>query len=703
MCADPLFADTGPMYAKYNAVLRFNTGPSSYPQGEAPNFVQKQCETDYKLGVWQTTGDGGVQWESHNTYTTTIHALNSAIIKISKLSSAVPVFRGIAGASLPKSYFEPDAKGLCGGIEYGFSSTTTDRTVAKTYSKAEQAGKASTIIEASQGMADRGADISWCSQFTHEAEVSPPTQLLAPCGRHPMPPMPPPSTCHPRTTHTHATIRDATARPLLTQTLFPPLMAVDITSSRVDGGTLVVAARFALNMTSLTLEQHEARRKSLVSNMCDQTLAELRAELREGVHPDKMCSVSKIAPIEGNRYDHKKSGYCVSEEEYLKSTKGQSNFDGPIAPPSLAGRLSLAEEALRELLDKHPVQWFNDDRQYAGATSAPLMVKGTLMLSCDAPMLRLLGCKRLADRPSDVSLLELLQAVVPDYKDDYFEYNKWPTGLLGATQLNVFDDEEVEAEGLVLYTNPQIVWLGNQATRTTVPPHICTLLPKLEVINLEFCKSLTTLPELTGLTNLQKLSVYDCELLTALPELTTLVSLQTLDLTGCMALKAVPELTALTNLKTLLLTRCMSLEEMPELKGLTKLEKLEMYYMRIQSIPELLTLTSLKNLFIAACKISALPALTNNINLETLSLVQLYHVSAVPEFKHLSKLKNLDLDSTNITTLPELPTNLQELRLGSCDDLTSLPDASGLKELKVINLPARLKGWEKGGFQAFSL
>ena len=50
------------------------------------------------------------------------------------------------------------------GIEFGFSSTTLDRGVAGFYAKEDKEGKASTIIEARQGMVDRGADISWLSQ-----------------------------------------------------------------------------------------------------------------------------------------------------------------------------------------------------------------------------------------------------------------------------------------------------------------------------------------------------------------------------------------------------------------------------------------------------------------------------------------------------------------------------------------------------------
>ena len=85
-------------------------------------------------------------------YATTIYAINSAIIKLSKLTYATPVYRGLMGASFPERFFEKDADGIAGGIEFGFSSTTTDRSVAAFYSKAEREGTASTIIEAQQGL-----------------------------------------------------------------------------------------------------------------------------------------------------------------------------------------------------------------------------------------------------------------------------------------------------------------------------------------------------------------------------------------------------------------------------------------------------------------------------------------------------------------------------------------------------------------------
>ena len=84
---------TGPCYAKYNAVLR---AKSKDP------FLVDQCRK-ITLG---------------NTYTTSIHAINSCVIKLSKLTKAGKVWRGIKDAKLPKSFWVANSMGVRGGIEY---------------------------------------------------------------------------------------------------------------------------------------------------------------------------------------------------------------------------------------------------------------------------------------------------------------------------------------------------------------------------------------------------------------------------------------------------------------------------------------------------------------------------------------------------------------------------------------------------------
>ena len=126
---------TGPLYHKYNHVLRSKSGNPFIC-----DMYKKMCKD--------------------NQYPTTIHAINSLIIKVSKLTVATKVFRGFCYAKLPDSFWTRNTEGLRCGIEYGFSSTTSERSVAVHYGT----GPAGTIFEMQMGLVDRGAELGWISQ-----------------------------------------------------------------------------------------------------------------------------------------------------------------------------------------------------------------------------------------------------------------------------------------------------------------------------------------------------------------------------------------------------------------------------------------------------------------------------------------------------------------------------------------------------------
>ena len=121
-----------------------------------------------------TPSDGSLSYEGAraevNLYTTTLHAINSSIVKLSKLTYAAKVYRGVNGRVLPTEFFEANEYGVRGGIEAAFMSTTTDREVAVGYAKGDgDNAKAGFLFEIQQGMVDRGAELQWLSQ------VRPPT------------------------------------------------------------------------------------------------------------------------------------------------------------------------------------------------------------------------------------------------------------------------------------------------------------------------------------------------------------------------------------------------------------------------------------------------------------------------------------------------------------------------------------------------
>ena len=89
---------------------------------------------------------------------------------------------------LPPQFFAADKYGVRGGVEYGFMSTTLERAVAVGYA----GDGAATVIEMAMGFADRGAFISWLSQYPHEEECTPsgiePTDGCGAQQRHVRPP-----------------------------------------------------------------------------------------------------------------------------------------------------------------------------------------------------------------------------------------------------------------------------------------------------------------------------------------------------------------------------------------------------------------------------------------------------------------------------------------------------------------------------------
>ena len=206
---------TGPMYQKYNAVLR--------GYGDAPGST--------------FLADAARKLTKGNRYVTTIHAINSAVIKLSKLSKAGKVYRGVCYGLLPEQFWKGDESGVKGGIEFGFQSTTREREQAVHYAKGggwAKEGDAMTVMEMQMGMIDRGADLSWLSQYPHEKEV-----------------------------------------------LLPPLTGLEALGSDVEGDMLVVHSKLSLNLAAQTLEQVLSRRRKMLMDMAKGIELEVREALPE--------------------------------------------------------------------------------------------------------------------------------------------------------------------------------------------------------------------------------------------------------------------------------------------------------------------------------------------------------------------------------------------------------------------------------------
>lgn len=213
-------------YEKYNAILRANS--------KVPFLVELR---DKLCG--------------NNEYTTTLHAVNSCVLKLSKLTKAVPVYRGFKGGTLPESFWQPREHEVAGGVEFGFMSTTSSREQAEAYAQ----GNASTLVKMEQGLVDRGAELHEISQYPHEREI-----------------------------------------------LFPPLTGMQMLGSCVEGKTLVLHLRLSVNFLAPTLDELVSRRRKLVADSCDNALDELDAEFKVGGWSLQRRLWTEMVPNQGNAF-----------------------------------------------------------------------------------------------------------------------------------------------------------------------------------------------------------------------------------------------------------------------------------------------------------------------------------------------------------------------------------------------------------------
>ena len=216
------------MFVEYNKRLRDVV--QSLKEGS------EQEQPPHAKGVGE--GEAEEKGVDERKYTTTIHAINGAIIKLSKLSQAKIVYRGISNGRLPREFIEEDRDKVMGGVEIAFMSTTMDRKVAEQYSGANvDDEKMAIIIQMQQGMVDRGADLTDISQYPAECEI-----------------------------------------------LFPPLTALQVVGRRVSHKTLIIDVRPTVNTNSLTITQVITKRAKLLVDM----EANMRLEISRDLTNDEL-------------------------------------------------------------------------------------------------------------------------------------------------------------------------------------------------------------------------------------------------------------------------------------------------------------------------------------------------------------------------------------------------------------------------------
>uniref|UniRef100_A0A7S0YY27 NAD(P)(+)--arginine ADP-ribosyltransferase n=1 Tax=Hemiselmis tepida TaxID=464990 RepID=A0A7S0YY27_9CRYP len=257
---------TGPMFYKYNAVLR------GFPESVVESL-------------------GG------NTYTTTIYCIVSGIKKLSKvmkLPEDRKVYRGVQGIDVHE-FVSADACGVRGGVEFAMLSSSMDRSVAFRY-----AGKVMPILfEISVDGVDRGASVSFLSQYPDDNEI-----------------------------------------------LFSPLSYLEVLCSvpRIEAtpeGVMVQTweCEVNANQNGSTIEDIEGRRKQLFLSSARNSVDEVKGFLEKGLTSPQVDSVLSHRGYDKQHNMHMRVAESIEKE---------------------------ADEWIEGYTQKE-VEWFNNERQYAGA------------------------------------------------------------------------------------------------------------------------------------------------------------------------------------------------------------------------------------------------------------------------------------------------------------------------------------------------
>ena len=395
---------TGPLFVKYNGVLRGLDSPVTFLKNDMVSLVTPKEMYEKYIGTAQKweEANGALTYDKVrkelNMYTTTIHVINSCIVKMGKLTVAKPVFRGMAGRLFPDTFWYPNEQGVKGGVELAFMSTTPDVNVAYQYSQ----DKFGIVVEIQQGMIDRGAEISWLSQYPHEAEV-----------------------------------------------LFAPLAGLEAREMRIEmhpisqAHIIVVTMRVSINLTNPTIEQVVAKRKKIIENMSSGLIMEVRSALNKKGSNETESYIRMLSGLFSERpLAHEDVWYnedpqfqeAVNETLRLKREVGNvPTFETKKLEGDTVAQLlgeTLTSKGKVEFIPETMFREFNKLRVlnldgFAGVTSLPetlggLSVMHTLHLrECEAlehlprsignlkalQTLNMTSCKELKELPSDIGKL----------------------------------------------------------------------------------------------------------------------------------------------------------------------------------------------------------------------------------------------------------------------------------------------------------
>ncbi|TYH81805.1 hypothetical protein ES332_D02G011300v1 [Gossypium tomentosum] len=221
----------------------------------------------------------------------------------------------------------------------------------------------------------------------------------------------------------------------------------------------------------------------------------------------------------------------------------------------------------------------------------------------------------------------------------------------------------------------------------------------LEELKLGGCANLSSIPDLVGFFSLRILDVSDYHELETFLIRGRCSSLEKLHISSCPKLSNIGDwLSTSTSFEELKLGGCVNLSSIPDLVGFSSLRifhisdchELKIIPLHISSCPKLSrigdwlsTSTSLEELKLGGCaNLSSIPDLC--YKLETIpikgrcSSLRKLHISSCPKLSEIGDCEIGDWLSTS--------TSLEELKLGGCANLSSIPDLEGISSLRILDI-----------------
>jgi len=340
------------------------------------NLISAQLVEEEVIGLRLYTGpsftfiNGSLRnVEANSGHCNVIHAICSGLTKLSTVAG-IPVgrivYRGLGGMRLPHAFWRADANGAKGGCERAFLSTTTDLGVALMY----LAGRAMPTVFAIQcGAVDKGACISWLSQYPEEDEV-----------------------------------------------LMPPRSFVEVVDDPVvrviDGNEVMeIPLRISCNLNTPTLEKSSASRRTQVFSMLNHTTAEIHRDV----------DALMLDPWVGERA--KTDNWCT-KDHWAKDIKDAAGNERTPTDENSLHNSGMVEGIKKECAAwvtavlAHDAAWFNVDANYksvmAEAIDLRRLAVGKILLWRDDPLANARAVKQLTLRAADQQArrrkLTLLQA-----------------------------------------------------------------------------------------------------------------------------------------------------------------------------------------------------------------------------------------------------------------------------------------------------